>query len=87
MAREGRSHIHESLSYKVHNHPHTRRHIYIYIYIYIHTYIHTSCTMLSHKAGKVIQTLPTFHGLARYKKCKTNTAIPRERGPSKKQEK
>ena len=85
MAREGRSHIHKSLSYKVHDHPYTRRHIYIYIY----THTHTSCTMPSHRAGKVIRTLPTFqeYGLARYRKCKTNIAIPKECGPSKKQEK
>ena len=33
--------------------------------------------------------MPTFqvYSLARYKKCKTNIAIPRERNPSKKQEK
>ena len=83
MAKEGRSHIHKSPSYKVHDHPHTHRNIYIYIYT------HTSCIMLSHRVGKVIQTLPTFqeYGLARYRKCKTNIAIPKERGPSKKQEK
>ena len=39
--------------------------------------------------GKINQTLPKFQGcgLARYKKCKIDIAIPREHGPSKKQEK
>ena len=32
MAREGRSRSHESLSYKVHDHPHTRRHTHTYIH-------------------------------------------------------
>ena len=71
----------------VHHTKCTITHTHIGIYIYIYT--HTSCIMLSHRAGKVIQTLPTFQefGLARYRKCKTNIAIPKERGPSKKQEK
>ena len=84
MDRERHSCNHESPSYKVHNHPHTCGHIYINIYIYTHT--HTSCTMLSHREGKVRQTLPTFQGYGpvRYMKCKTYITIPRERGPSKK---
>ena len=63
----------------------THTHTDIYIYIYIHTL----CTMLSHRIGKVIQTLPMFqgYGLARYKKCKTDIATPKECGPSKEQEK
>ena len=65
---------------------HTHASIYICIYIYIH--IHTSCTMLSHKARKVNQTLPTFQGYGptRYRKCKIDITIPRERGTSKEQE-
>ena len=37
---------------------------------------------------KVNQTLPMLqgYGLVRYRKCKTDIAIPRERGPSKEQE-
>ena len=40
------------------------------------------------QSWKVKQTLPTFqgYGLARYRKCKTDIAIPMERGPSKVQE-
>ena len=40
--------------------------------------------MLSH-SGKVKQTMPTFlgYGLARYKKCKSDIAIPKERGQAK----
>ena len=77
MAREGRSRSRKNPSYKVHDHPHTHTDIYIYI--------HTLCTMLSHRIGKVIQTLPMFqgYGVARYKKCKTDIAIPEECGPSK----
>ena len=65
----------------------THTHASKYIYIYIYT--HTSCTMLSHRARKVIQTLPTFQGYGptRYKKCKIDISIPRECGPSKEQEK
>ena len=77
------------ISTRVHHTKCTITHTHIGIYIYIYIYTHTSCIMLSHRAGKVIQTLPTFQefGLARYRKCKTNIAIPKERGPSKKQEK
>ena len=41
------------------------------------------------QSRKVKLTLPTFQGYgpARYKKCKTNIAIPREHGGSKEQEK
>ena len=44
--------------------------------------------MQSHKE-KVNHTLPKFlgYGLARYRKCKTDIAIPKEHGPSKEQEK
>ena len=37
------------------------------------------------QSGKVNQTLPMFQGYspARYKKCKTDIAIPRECCPSK----
>ena len=55
------------------------------IYIYTHIYImHNVIT----QSGKVNQTLPTFqrYGLARYRKCKSNIATPRECDPSKKQE-
>ena len=40
------------------------------------------------QSGKVNQTLPTFQGCSpvRYRKCKSDIAIPRERDPSKKQE-
>ena len=40
------------------------------------------------QSGKVKQTLPTFqeYGRERYKKCKSNIATPKERGPSKAQE-
>ena len=40
------------------------------------------------QSEKVNQTLPTFQGYgpARYRKCKTDIVIPREHGPSKKQE-
>ena len=64
---------------------HTHAGIYIYIYIYLHTYIvHNAIT----QSGKVNQTFPTFqrYGPARYGKCKSNIAIPRECDPSKKQE-
>ena len=85
ITREGCSCNHESPSYKVNNHPHTRKHIYIYIYIYIHTYIMHNAIIQS---WKVKQTLPTFQGYdpTRYKKCKTNIIISKERGPSKEQE-
>ena len=58
------------------------------IYIYTHTHIHTSCIMLSY-SRKIKQTLPTFqvYGPTRYRKCKIDIVIPRERGPSKEQEK
>ena len=41
------------------------------------------------QSRKVSQTLPTFqvYGPIRYRKCKTDIAIPRERGPSEEQEK
>ena len=82
MAREGHSCGHESSSYKVHDHPHMRRNIYIYIYIHI---MHNAIT----QSRKVKQTLSTFqrYGPVRYRKCKTDIAIPRERGSSKEQEK
>ena len=40
------------------------------------------------QSKKVNQTLPMFQGYGptRYRKCKTNIAIPKERGLSKKQE-
>ena len=71
MTREGHSRSHECLSYKVHNHPHTHTGIYIYNAIT--------------QTEKVNQTLPKFlgYGPARYRKCKTDIAIPRERGRSK----
>ena len=80
MAKEGRSHIHKSPSYKVHDHPHTHRNIYIYIYT--HTYIMHNATTQS---GKINQTLPMFqgYGLARYRKCKIDIVIPRECDPRK----
>ena len=80
MARKGRSHNHESPSYKVHDHPHTRRHTHTHTYI-----MHNAIT----QSEEVKQILPTFqgYGLARYMKCKTDIAIPRERGPIKEQEK
>ena len=54
----------------------------------IYIYKHASCTMLSHRIGKVIQTLPMFqgYGLARYGKSKIDIVIPRECGLSKEQE-
>ena len=60
---------HKSPSYKVHNHPYTSRYRYTYI-------MHNVIT----QSGKVNQTLPTFQGYgpARYKKCKTDIAIPME---------
>ena len=78
MTTECHSHCHESSSYKVHNHPDTSRYRYTYI-------MHNATT----QNGKINQTLPKFQGcgLARYKKCKIDIAIPREHGPSKKQEK
>ena len=83
MTREGHSRSFKSPSYKVHNHPHTCRQIYIYIYT--HTYIMHNATTQS---GKINQTLPMFQGYGpvRYRKCKTDIVIPRERGPSKEQE-
>ena len=78
MTGEGCSHSHESPSYKVHDHPHTG----IYIYTHAHTYImHNAIT----QSTKVKQTLPMFQGysLARYRKSKTDIAIPREHSPSK----
>ena len=80
MAREGHSHSHESPLYKVHDHTG--------IYIHTHTHIHTSCIMLSY-SRKIKKTLPTFqvYGPTRYRKCKTDIVIPRERGRSKEQEK
>ena len=58
----------------------THMHASIYIYIYIH---HAQCY---HTKQESKQTLPTFqgYGLARYRKCKTDIAIPRECGTSKK---
>ena len=62
----------------------------IYIYIYTHTHTHT---YIMHNAitqsKKIKQTLPSLqgYGLARYRKCKIEITIPRERGPRKKQEK
>ena len=79
ITRKGHSCSHESTSYKVHNHPHTHKHIYIYTYI--HTYImHNAIT----QSKKVNQTLPMFQGYdpARYRKCKTDIAIPKECGLS-----
>ena len=83
MTREGHSRSFKSPSYKVHNHPHTCRQIYIYIYT--HTYIMHNATTQS---GKINQTLPMFQGYGpvRYRKCKIDTVIPRERGLSKEQE-
>ena len=77
MTRQGRSHNHESQSYKVHDHPHTS----IYRYTYI---LHNIIT----QNRKVKQTLPTFQGYGPtwYKKCKIDIAIPRECIPSKVQE-
>ena len=70
-ARKCRSHCHKDPSYKVHNHPYTRRHIYIYIYIHtciIHNAItqsrkvnrHCQCPkgMAQLGTGNVKQTLP-----------------------------
>ena len=76
MTREGHSHSHESPSYKVHDHPQA----------YIYTYIHQNAITQS---KKVKQTLSIFqgYGLARYRKCKTDIAIPREHDPRKEQEK
>ena len=41
------------------------------------------------QSKKVSQTLPTFqvYGPIKYRKCKTDIAIPRECGPSEEQEK
>ena len=77
MAREGRSRSHKGPSYKVHYHPYTS----IYRYTYI---MHNPIT----QRRKVKQTLPTSQGYsrARYRKCKTNIAIPRECDLSKEQE-
>ena len=63
------SHSHESPSYKVHNHPYTSRYRYTYI-------MHNAIT----QSKKVSQTLPTFQGYgpARYKKRKTEIAMPME---------
>ena len=58
---------------------HTSKYIYIYICI-----THNAIT----QSGQVNQTLQTFQGIqARYRKCKTDIAIPRERDSSKEQEK
>ena len=78
MARKDRSYSHKSPSYNVQD---THRHAGINIYTYI---MHNAITL----SRKVKHTLPTFQGydLARYKKCKIDIAIPRECGPSKKQE-
>ena len=56
---------------------------HIGIYIYIH---HAQCYHIEQESK---QTLPTFQGYGpvRYRKCKTDIAIPRECGPSKEQEK
>ena len=72
MTREGHSHSHESPSNKVHDHPQA----------YIYTYIHQNAITQS---KKVKQTLSIFqeYGLARYRKCKTDIAIPRECGQNK----
>ena len=62
----------------------THRQIYIYIYIY-------TCVMHNAmiQSEKINETLPTFqeYDPTRYRKCKTDITIPRERGPSKEQEK
>ena len=78
ITREGHTHRHESPSHKLHNHPYTSKYRYTYI-------MHNATT----QSRKVNQTLSTFQGYgpARYRKCKTNIAIPRECGPSKEQEK
>ena len=78
MAREGCSRSHKSPSYKVHNHPYTS--------IYRYTYIMHNAIIQS---MKVKQTLLTSQGYSpvRYRKCKTNNAIPRECSPGKVQEK
>ena len=54
-----------------------------------HTHTYTSCTMQAYRAGKINHTLPTFqgYGLARYKKDKSDIAIPKELDPIKVQEK
>ena len=77
MTKEDHSCSHESLSYRVHNHPYTSKYRYKYI-------IHNATT----QSKKVNQTLPTFqwYGPVRYRKCKTDIAIPREHDPSKEQE-
>ena len=59
MTREGCSCNHESPSYKVNNHPHTRKHIYIHIYIYIYTYIyHAQCYHTESKSKTDIANSP-----------------------------
>ena len=74
MTRKGHSRSHESPSYKVHNHPYTSRYRYTY-----------NMYNLTTQSEKVNQTLPTFQGYGptRYRKCKTDIAIPREHCPSK----
>ena len=67
-------------------HTHAGTHTHTHTHTHIHTYImHNAIT----QSGEVKQILPTFqgYGLARYMKCKTDIAIPRERGPIKEQEK
>ena len=71
------AHIATRVHHKVHNLPYTR----IYGYTYI---MHNAITY----SKKVKQTLPTSqrYSPTRYKKCKINIAIPKERGLRKEQE-
>ena len=49
-------------------------------------YIMHNATTQSEKVNQTLSMLQGY-GLVRYRKCKIDIAIPRERGPSKEQEK
>ena len=83
VINEDHLHNHENPSYNVHDtHTHVGARTHTHIHICKHIYImHNAIT----HSKKVKQTLPTFQGYGpvRYRKCKTDIAIPRERNPSK----
>ena len=87
VTKEDRSHSHKSPSYKVHNHPHINKQTYLYIYIYIYVcmYVymhHAQCYHIEQENKPNIAYVPRVS--TKYRKCKTDIAIPRECGTSKK---